>query len=63
MKLSGPASKMKAAWEAIGKNITLEPQKGDDTTIKDGKQTLTFLGCEATKYRKEIQPGKYAECI
>ena len=42
MKLSGPEKNMKEAWEAIGRNITLERQKGDDVVAKDGVKKLTF---------------------
>ena len=63
MKLSGPACHMKKAWNAIGQNISLEPQKGDDVGENEGKKTLTFLGCEMTKCRKELRPGQFAECV
>ena len=63
MKLSGPAKNMEKAWKDIGRKITLEPQKGDDIKEKDGQMKLTFLGCEMTKRRMELKPGKFAECI
>ena len=54
---------MQKAWTAIGQNMTLEPQKGDDIAEKDGMKKLTSLGCEMVKFRREIKLGRWAECV
>ena len=55
---------MSKAWKAIGENIVLEAQKGDDVAPStDGKLKLTFLGCEMTQQRREIRAGQWAETI
>ena len=63
MKLAGPPSKMKGAWEEIGKHIKLEVPKGDVIDESPlAEKTMTFLGCQQTRAAKIIK-GQTVQCM
>ena len=58
MKLSGPANKMKGAWEKLGRKIKLEVPKGDEADSDEH----TFLGCRHKRVKKIVN-GHEIMCV
>ena len=52
MKLVGPAHLMEETWAKLGRDIQLDPPRGN----KDG--VMTFLGCQHRLVEKEVKVGK-----
>ena len=48
MDFSGPLRTMKARWDLLGREITLEEPKGNKCNV------MTFLGCEHRRVEREI---------